>query len=154
MIYLDRMENLMSQYTYLTFCFEKEMPRAMPGLIVGDFVFINSNRSKTKQYETLIEEIGHYEKSVGNISDYSDPDSKKQEAEARRWAYTHAVTLDELIYCYEHHLHTIDDITEHLEISAEYLNAALEVYRQKHGEQFYYHHYHFDLRSGLNIDKL
>ena len=58
MIYLDRMENLMSQYTYLTFRFEKEMPRALPGLIVGDFVLINPNRSKTKQYETLIEEIG------------------------------------------------------------------------------------------------
>jgi len=77
------MENLMSQYTYLTFRFEKEMPRALPGLIVGDFVLINPNRSKTKQYETLIEEIGHYEKSVGNISDYSDPDAKRQEAEAR-----------------------------------------------------------------------
>ena len=82
----------------------------------------------------LAEELGHYHTSVGNILDMSVLANRKQERQARLWAYNKLIGLTGLIRAYEHGCKSRYEIAEYLDVTEEYLEDCIDCYRDKYGE--------------------
>lgn len=81
----------------------------------------------------LAEELGHHYTSVGNIIDLSDAQNRKQERQARIWAYNKQIGLYGLIRAYEHGCKSRYEVAEFLEVTEEFLEDAIKCYREKYG---------------------
>ena len=81
----------------------------------------------------LAEELGHYYTTVGDILDQSKPESRKQERQARLWAYNKQIGLQGLIGAYEAGCQNRYEVAEYLEVTNEFLAECIECYRQKYG---------------------
>lgn len=89
---------------------------------------------KQKKACVLAEELGHYHTSVGNILDMSVRANRKQERQARLWAYNKLIGLTGLIRAYEHGCKDKYEIADYLDVTDEYLEECINCYRDKYGE--------------------
>lgn len=104
------------------------------GLINNDVIGINKNvRSSAQRSCILAEELGHYHTSSGNILDQSSVSNRKQELHARAWAYNRLIGLYGIINAYRSGCRNGYEIAEHLNITEEFLNEALQYYKNKYG---------------------
>ncbi|MRG68684.1 hypothetical protein GIX83_02450 [Lactobacillus reuteri] len=148
-------EKLASEYPNININYHHKMPHHLAGLYLGDGdILLNPSVSNTKMYETLQEEIAHYDTTAGDIVTKDTPDGRKQELKARSLAMTRAVSLDKLIHCYQHDIWDTDDIADYCNVDVEYLMKAIDNYRIKRGLVFEYKGYRFDLRKNVKIEKL
>lgn len=90
---MNDLEQIMAKYSQFEYIFDDNMPRKLHGLIHNKTIYINAHLSYAEKKATLLEEIGHYYMTVGDISDYAD---MKEEKKARLWSYEKLVTLDKL----------------------------------------------------------
>ena len=81
----------------------------------------------------LAEEIGHYHTAVGDITDQSDVENRKQELKGRLWAYNQQIGLIGLVRAFEHGCQNRFEIAEYLEVTEEFLEECIECYRNKYG---------------------
>jgi len=125
---LTRIERLMSRYPALSFVFDKNMPSDMGGLTVNDKININANISESEQYQWLNEELGHYETSVGDISNYAPADNSKQENVARRWGYKQSLTYRQLQKIKDEWHDTDYEIADDLGLQLDYLYEVGHTY--------------------------
>lgn len=112
----------------------KEKPlKAHKGRIKGKRIAIKQNMSTTEKACVLAEELGHYYTSSGNILDQSNPENRKQERRARMWAYRKAFDLVDLVSACKYGCRNRYEIAEHLGVTEEFLQEALDTYREKYG---------------------
>ena len=112
----------------------KEKPlRANNGRIKGKRIAIKKNMTTTEKACVLAEELGHYYTSNGNILDQSKTENRKQERKARLWAYKRAFDLIDLITAYKHGCRNRYEIAEYLDVTEEFLQEALDTYKEKYG---------------------
>ena len=90
-------------------------------------------RTSTEKACVLAEEMGHHYTSVGNILDMSDTHNRKQERQARLWAYNRLIGLRGIIKAYEAGCQSRYEIAEYLEVTEECLQECIEIYRDKYG---------------------
>lgn len=115
----------------------KEKPlKANKGRIKGNRIAIKKDLNTTDKKCTLIEEIGHYHTTVGNILDQSDVRNRKQERQARAWGYRKAVGIIDLIKAYKHGVRNRFELAEYLDVTEEYIEEVLKYYSQKYGQFF------------------
>ena len=81
----------------------------------------------------IAEELGHYYTTVGDILDQSKPENRKQERQARLWAYNKQIGLIGLVRAFEHGCQNRFEIAEYLEVTEEFLEECIECYRNKYG---------------------
>lgn len=81
----------------------------------------------------LAEEMGHHYTSAGNIIDQTDEQNRKQEFRARMWAYSEMVGLIGIIDAYKNGCRNSYEVAEYLEVTEEFLNDALNTYKDKYG---------------------
>ncbi len=81
----------------------------------------------------LAEEMGHHYTSAGNIIDQTDEQNRKQEFCARMWAYNEMVGLIGIIDAYKNGCRNSYEVAEYLEVTEEFLNDALNTYKDKYG---------------------
>ncbi len=103
------------------------------GRIKGDRIAIRQSMATNEKACVLAEELGHYETSVGNIIDMSNPQNRKQERQARFWAYNKQIGLCGLIQAYEHGCSAKHEIAEYLNVTEEFLQDAVDCYSDKYG---------------------
>ncbi len=104
-------------------------------LINYNVIGINKNvRSYTKRSCILAEEIGHYKTTVGNIIDQSSTANRKQERNARMWAYNQMVGLQGIISCYQARCNNLFEMADHLGVTEQFLSDALREYQSKYIE--------------------
>ncbi len=104
------------------------------GLIRNDVIGINRTvRRSTHRACVLAEELGHYHTTVGDIMDQSSDTNRKQELRARLWSYNKLIGLHGIISCYKTGCQTAYDMAEHLGVTEEFLQEALQCYRSKYG---------------------
>lgn len=103
-------------------------------------LYCNNTVALSKELETnadkssvLAEELGHHYTTVGDIIDLESVENRKQEFRARLWAYNKLIGLQGILSAYKANFHTLNEISEHLEVSEEFLAEALECYRKKYG---------------------
>ena len=113
----------------------KEKPlRSSDGRIKGKRIAIRKDIDTSIQKACVLsEELGHYYTTVGNIIDLSDAQNRKQERQARLWAYNNRIGLYGLIRAYENGCTSRYDIAEYLNITEEFLEDAIKCYREKYG---------------------
>ena len=141
-------EALASKYPHINVLY-KVMPAHLPGLTINNDVYLSEHESNVRKYEVLQEEIAHYETTVGNIVAGDTRDKRKQENKARSIAMERAVKLDDLIYCYFHHIWTSEEIADYCNVEVKYLYKAIVNYRTKYGPVFKYKKYLTDMRNSI-----
>lgn len=104
------------------------------GLYVdGNIALSDKLETTTEKACVLAEELGHHYTSVGSIIDMSDIQNRKQERQARLWAYNKQIGLHGIVKAYEHGCKACHEIAEYLDVTEEFLNDAIECYRNKYG---------------------
>lgn len=103
------------------------------GLYCDGVVAIKKDMDSTQKACTLAEEMGHHHTSVGNIIDMESAQNRKQERQARLWAYNKQIGLIGLVRAFEHGCQNRFEIAEYLEVTEEFLEECIECYRNKYG---------------------
>lgn len=103
------------------------------GRIKGNRIAIRQSMTTNEKACVLAEELGHYETTVGNIMDMSDSQNRKQERQARFWAYNKQIGLYGLVRAYEHGCSARHEIAEYLNVTEEFLQDAIDCYYDKYG---------------------
>ena len=112
---------------------EKNIP-GYGGRIYGNRIAIHDRlETTTEKACVLAEELRHYHTTVGDITDLSDSQNRKQERQARLWAYNKQIGLTGIIQAFEAGCQGIHEIAEYLEVTEEFLHEAIECYRNKYG---------------------
>lgn len=113
----------------------KEKPLcSSDGRIKGKRIAIRKDiDTSTKKACVLSEELGHYHTTVGNIINLSDVQNRKQERHARLWAYNNQIGLYGLIRAYEQGCTSRYEVAEFLDVTEEFLEEAIQCYREKYG---------------------
>lgn len=124
-------------------------------------LYIDHNIALSDQLETtaekaciLAEELGHHHTSVGNILDQSDWNHRKQEQQARMWAYKRLVSLQNLVDAYCHGHKQFHEVAEYLEITEEMLRDAIRSYRSKYGTIAACGEYYISFEPYLMVGKI
>lgn len=112
------------------------------GLYCDGTIAIRDNIATTTEKAcVLAEELGHHYTSVGNIIDMDSSSNRKQERQARLWAYNKQIGLKGLVRAYEHGCTASHEIAEYLDVTEEALQECIEFYRNKYGEYKTVEHY-------------
>lgn len=106
----------------------------LKGLYVNGHIAINAKMSDIEKACVLAEELGHYYTTVGNILDMSVVSNRKQERQARLWAYNKQIGLTGLIRAYEAGCTNRYETAAYLEVTEEFLEECIQCYQDKYGE--------------------
>lgn len=123
------------------------------GYYSNNKILINSRISEVQKYAVLAEELGHHHTSVGDITDQSKLENRKQELIARRWAYEKLVGIVDLINAYNHGCQNKYEIAKYLNVTEKFLSEALEYYSCKYEKGYRIDVYWINFNNGLNILK-
>lgn len=133
----------------------KELPlRGYDGRIKGNRVAISRSLTQAQKACVLAEELGHYYTTVGNILDQSDSGNRKQELQARLWAYNKKIGLQGIIKAYERRLTDLNEMAEFLDVTPEFLHDALKCYRSKYGDYVELDNYVIIFEPYLSVAKM
>lgn len=107
---------------------------ANEGRIQGNRIAIKKNIPTLKEKSCILaEELGHFYTTTGDILDQSNTANIKQENKARIWAYDTQIGLIGIINSYEAGCRSRFDMAEYLDVTEEFLQEALDCYKQKYG---------------------
>lgn len=123
------------------------------GKCVDNLIFINSALSQSEKYEILLEELGHYKTTFGDISKQNTINDKKQEFKARRWGFQHGVSLEGIIEAYENKCIDKYEVAEYLGVTDKYLNECIQDYKQRFGVMCKLGKYYIVFEPNLGIYK-
>ena len=128
---------------------------ANDGRLFKNRIAIRKDISTTKEKTcVLAEEIGHYETTVGNILNQRITENRKQEFQARMYAYNKLIGIQGLIDCYEYGCTNIHEMSEYLDVTERFVSDALEAYEQKYGTQIRHREYSVRFNPSLSIMKI
>ena len=102
----------------------------------------------------LAEELGHHYTSYGNIIDMKDPRNRKQERQARLWAYNKLIGLQGIIRAFEHGCGNRFETAKLLDVTEEFLQEAVDYYTVKYGEFVSVDNYVVYFTPSLGVIKL
>lgn len=104
------------------------------GLYCNGTVALNEDMTQVEKSCVLAEEIGHHCTSSGDILDQTDIMNRKQEYRARFYGYNLKIGLTGLIRGYEEGCQNLYEMAECLDVTEEYLQAAIDCYHAKYGQ--------------------
>ncbi len=112
---------------------EKNIP-GYGGRIYGNRIAIHDRlETTTEKACVLAEELGHYHTTVGDITDLSDPQNRKQERQARLWGYNKLIGLTGIIKAFQSGCHSRHEAAEYLDVTEQFLQECIDCYRDKYG---------------------
>ena len=113
----------------------KEKPlQASDGRISGCNIAIREDiGSESEKKCVLLEELGHYILTVGDITRIQSIDAAKQEYKARKWAYITELPIERLHAAQEAGCSNIYEAAACLGVSERFLSEALEYYERAYG---------------------
>lgn len=125
------------------------------GRIKGKRIAIRKNLdTSTEKACVLAEELGHHYTTVGDIIELDTPQKRKQERQARLWAYNKQIGLHGLINAFEHGCKNRFETAEYLEVTEDFLEEAIECYRYKYGTGITVDNYYVMFIPNLMIGKI
>ena len=89
----------------------------------------------------LVEEIGHYRTGSGDITRLDTISDQKQEYRARMTGYDIKIGLSGIICAFERGVQSKAEMADYLDVTEEYLTAALDAYRKKYGKYISFENY-------------
>lgn len=107
---------------------------SLRGIYVNGNVAINTSvNNSIEKTCVLAEELGHHHTSVGNILDMDLAGNRKQERQARLWAYNKLIGLRRIVNAFQHGCQNRYEIAEYLEVTEDFLDECISCYRDKYG---------------------
>lgn len=103
------------------------------GKCIGNLIIINNRVNECEKLCVLYEELGHFNLTVGDITDQSDLNNRKQESIARRWSYEKLISPEDIINAIISGIDNIYDLAEILNITEDFLIQSIEHYKKKYG---------------------
>lgn len=131
---INAYERLINEAYNKGICVREQPLASSDGRINGRRIAI-SKRIKTSAEKAcvLAEEIGHFETGVGDILNQSYVTNRKQERQARVWAFNKRIGLIGIVYAYKLGCRTLYDMAEVLGVTEEFAQECIECYRAKYG---------------------
>lgn len=114
------------------------LPNFQPGCYMNGKIYIKNNLSDIRKAEVLFEELGHHEKTYGNILDQSKSINRKFEGYAVRHGYQAALPLRIIIEAYHYGISNLYELAEYVELSEEYIIKVIDFYKKKYGLSTYF----------------
>lgn len=132
---------------------EKILPLS-DGRIKGKRIAIRKDIPTLKEKAcVLAEELGHYHTTVGNILDQNIASNRKQERRARLWAYDKMIGLAGIIKGFEAGCQSRYELAEYLGVTEEFLQEAIDCYKEKYGPCIEVDDYTIVFAPGLGVIK-
>lgn len=103
------------------------------GKCIGNLIIINNRVNECEKLCVLYEELGHFNLTVGDITDQSDLNNRKQESIARRWSYEKLISPEDIINAIISGIDNIYDLAEILNVTEDFLIQSIEHYKKKYG---------------------
>lgn len=103
------------------------------GKCIGNLIIINNRVNECEKLCVLYEELGHFNLTVGDITDQSDLNNRKQEFIARRWSYEKLISPEDIINAIISGIDNIYDLAEILNVTEDFLIQSIEHYKKKYG---------------------
>jgi hypothetical protein len=114
--------------------YERPMGPKTKGLYSEGIVWINGYISTSIEKACILaEELGHHHTSSGNIIDQTQLINRKQERRARVWGYKKLFPLATVIDAHIAGIRNRHELADRLNVTEEFLNSALNWYREKYG---------------------
>lgn len=134
----------------------KEKPlKYNDGRIKGKRIAIrNDIDTSAEKTCVLAEELGHHYTSVGDILNQRIAENRKQELQARMYAYNKLIGLQGLINCYEYGCGNIHEMAEYLNVTERFVSDALEAYEKKYGIQVRVENYIIRFNPNFSVIKI
>ena len=134
MIALNNYEKLINECEKLgAKVYEFDFGTSKPaGRCEGNEIYINKSCTTSEKYCVLLEELGHFLTTYGDITNQNDLKNRKQELFARRWGYE-KVTLERIIEAIEHNCCNRYEVAEYLNVTDKYFSECIQNYRKKYG---------------------
>ncbi|AJA50096.1 Gp23-like protein [Clostridium pasteurianum DSM 525 = ATCC 6013] len=127
-------ENLLKKCDNLNLNVKEKDLRARDGMCYGNRIAIRRGlKSDKHKYCVLLEELGHYYTTYGDITDQKDIRNRKQEKRARNWGYKNSAGIVQLISAFEKGIQGRYELAEYLEVTEDYLENAILYYKEKYG---------------------
>lgn len=141
MTYLEQLEQCARDENVDIISFDLSGTR-IKGLYCDRIIALDNHINTSAEKSCILaEELGHHYTTVGNILDQNDTANRKQELRARLWAYDKQIGLSGIIKGYERRCESRHELAEYLGVSEEFLNDALDCYRDKYGVSVTYKQY-------------
>ena len=135
---MQRLEELQQLVPHLKVKIDRNMPNKLSGLYYDGTILLNANNSYQKHIETIAEEIGHYETSYGDITNYNQITHAKQEVKARRYGHQLILNLDTLIEAFKAGVQSDYELADYFDVSTEYIHSAVNSMKIKYGISHYH----------------
>lgn len=100
----------------------------------GNIALSDKLETSAEKACVLAEELGHYHTTVGDITDLSDPQNRKQERQARLWGYNKLIGLTGIIQAFRAGCHSRHETAECLGVTEQFLQECIDCYTEKYGE--------------------
>lgn len=113
--------------------YEMPLSKRNKGFYADNVIWINKHLTTNDKICTLAEELGHYHTSVGDILDQSNLTNRKQERQARNWAYKKLIPLDKIIDAFHAGVQSSYELAKYLNVTEEFLLETLNSYKDKYG---------------------
>lgn len=134
MLAINTYETLLDEASDIGLTVKEKPLKYNNGRIKGSRIAIRQDITTTTEKScVLAEELGHHYTSVGNILDMTSAANRKQERQARFWAYNKQIGLIGLVRAFEHGCQNRFEIAEYLEVTEEFLEECISCYRDKYG---------------------
>ena len=129
---------------------EKDMA-GYKGRIYGNRIAIRKDLTSIEKSCGLAEELGHYHTTAEDIRDQTSAGNRKQELHARLWGYNHQIGLLGIINAYKARRTSLEDMSDFLGVTPEYLLEALDRYRSKYSPYIEVDNYIIFFEPGLAV---
>lgn len=132
---MSNYENLISlAYSHGIKVIESDLGIDKPfGKCIGNLIIINNRVNEYERLCVLYEELGHFNLTIGDITDQSNLNNRKQESIARRWSYENLVSPEDIINAILSGIDNIYDLAESLNITEDFLIQSIKHYKNKYG---------------------
>lgn len=111
------------------------------GKCIGHIIIINNRVTKSEKLSVLSEELAHFNLTIGDITDQSNSNNRKQELIARRFSYEKLITPEKLIDSILSGIDNIYDLAEKLEVTEKVLIESIKHYKRKYGVYYVWKNY-------------
>lgn len=115
-----------------------ELPAGIRGIYLKrgcSKVILLSRRIETinEKLCVLVEEEGHYFTTVGDITDQSKVENRKQELKARRWAVRKLIPIEQFIEAFKSGITTKQELADFLNVTEKFLLMSIDHYKNIYG---------------------
>ncbi|MCD8921652.1 toxin [Staphylococcus gallinarum] len=117
------------------------LPSFQPGCYINGKIYIKHNISDIRKAEVMFEELGHHEKTYGDILDQTKWINRKFESYAVRHGYQAALPFRLIIEAYHYGVSNLYELSQYVQLGEDYIIEILEFYKQKYGLSTCYNGY-------------